>query len=314
MGAKLLCGGRQNRFIDLTTGEILARLEAEQANPVADVVILASWSDGLSMKADGQLESYTPANADKVNEGWIDEDSMLFGSSASAVGVIYNTTVVPELSADWAELADAQYKDRDKNGRMAQSEYLVFEIPELSKPALDSPSSEKPIPVKPATDVPTSGNPMQINTNQVTTHQENTHLNNTPSINHSGTGRRNDGTDWVDERERYREIIEENIEYEIMKDRPDGDRLGEIVEIMLDAVCSTAPTIRINGEDMPQQVVKSRFLKLDSSHIEYVFHAMKECPSNIRNIRAYLLTTLYNAPATMDNFYSAKVNHDFNGW
>ena len=190
------------------------------------------------------------------------------------------------------ELEDAGYiirrQRRDKNGRMAQSEYLVFEIPELSKPALDSPSSEKPIPVKPATDVPTSGNPMQINTNQVITHQENTYLNNTPSINHSGTGRRNDRTDWMDEREQYREIIEENIEYEIMKDRPDGDRLGEIVEIMLDAVCSTAPTIRINGEDMPQQVVKSRFLKLDSSHIEYVFHAMKECPSNIRNIRAYL--------------------------
>lgn len=92
------------------------------------------------------------------------------------------------------ELEDAGYiirrQRRDKNGRMAQSEYLVFEIPELSKPALDSPSSEKPIPVKPATDVPTSGNPMQINTNQVITHQENTHLNNTPSINHSGTGRR----------------------------------------------------------------------------------------------------------------------------
>ena len=94
-----------------TTGEILARLEAEQANPVADVVILASWSDGLGMKADGQLESYTPANADKVNEGWIDDDNMLFGSSASAVGVIYNTTIIPELSADWSELADAQYKD-----------------------------------------------------------------------------------------------------------------------------------------------------------------------------------------------------------
>ena len=94
-----------------TTGEILARLEAEQANPMADVVILASWSDGLSMKADGQLESYVPANADKINDGWIDSDSMLFGSSASAVGVIYNTTVIPELSADWAELADEQYKD-----------------------------------------------------------------------------------------------------------------------------------------------------------------------------------------------------------
>lgn len=63
------------------------------------------------MKADGQLVSYTSANADKVNEGWIDSDNMLFGSSASAVGVIYNTTVVPELDADWSELADAQYKD-----------------------------------------------------------------------------------------------------------------------------------------------------------------------------------------------------------
>lgn len=94
-----------------TTGEILARLEAEQDNPVADVVILASWSDGLSMKAEGKLESYTPANAEKVNPGWIDADSTLFGSSASAVGVICNTTVVPELNADWLALADAQYKD-----------------------------------------------------------------------------------------------------------------------------------------------------------------------------------------------------------
>ena len=94
-----------------TTGEILARLEAEQANPIADVVILASWSDGLSMKADGQLESYTPANADKINDGWIDSDSTLFGYSASAVGVIYNTTIISELDADWSELADEQYKD-----------------------------------------------------------------------------------------------------------------------------------------------------------------------------------------------------------
>lgn len=94
-----------------TTGEILARLETEEANPVADVVILASWSDGLSMKESGQIMSYTPADADKVNEGWIDEDNMLFGYSASAVGVIYNTTIYPELSADWADLAGADYAD-----------------------------------------------------------------------------------------------------------------------------------------------------------------------------------------------------------
>lgn len=92
-----------------TTGEILARLETEAANPVADVVILASWSDGLSMKESGQIMSYTPENADKAN--WIDEDSMLFGTSASAVGVIYNTTIYSELSADWADLAGADYTD-----------------------------------------------------------------------------------------------------------------------------------------------------------------------------------------------------------
>lgn len=75
----------------------------------------------------------------------------------------------------------------------------------------------------------------------------------------------------------------------------------------------TAPTIRINGEDMPQQVVKSRFLKLNSSHIEYVLEAMNKNPSDIRNIRAYILTALYNASLTIDNYYSALVNHDFYG-
>lgn len=95
-----------------TTGEILARLEAEQANPVADVVILASWSDGLSMKEDGQLESYTPENADLIVDGWLDDDSTLFGYSASAVGVIYNTTIFATLDADWSELGDAAYKDQ----------------------------------------------------------------------------------------------------------------------------------------------------------------------------------------------------------
>ena len=94
-----------------TTGEILARLETEESSPVADVVILASWSDGLSMKEDGKLMSYTPANVDLINEGWIDQDDTLFGYSASAMGVIYNTTLIPDLNADWADLADAEYKD-----------------------------------------------------------------------------------------------------------------------------------------------------------------------------------------------------------
>lgn len=105
-----------------TTGEILARLEAEEANPIADVIILASWSDGLGLKAEGKLDSYQLNSNYKVNEGWIDSDSTLFGYSASAVGVIYNTTVVPELSADWSELANPAYNgliaipDPEKSG------------------------------------------------------------------------------------------------------------------------------------------------------------------------------------------------------
>ena len=103
--------GIEVRTFQGTTGEILARLETEKANPVADVVILASWSDGLSMKNSGQLESYVPANTENAVPGWIDEDSTLFGYSASAVGVIYNTLIYPELDADWADLADSAYRN-----------------------------------------------------------------------------------------------------------------------------------------------------------------------------------------------------------
>ena len=186
----------------------------------------------------------------------------------------------------------------DSRGRFSNNEYTVFEIPQPS-----SPSSEKS-----PSDAPLSEKPSQINTDQVITQKRNTDLNNYQSINL-------DGMDRMDERSEYEEIIKENLDYDILCQDPkfDKDRFREIMDIMLDAVCSTAPTIRINGEDMPQQVVKSRFLKLNSSHIEYVLEAMNKNPSDIRNIRAYLLTALYNASLTIDNYYSALVNHDFYG-
>lgn len=201
-----------------------------------------------------------------------------------------------------------RYQSRDANGRMSRSRYEVFNIPQPKNPALDKPLSENPTTVKPSPDMPSSDNPMQINTNQVITQQRNNSLSNYQSINL-------DGMDRMAERASYEELIRENLELELLErnNRIDADRVNELVEIMLDAICSTSPTIRINGEDMPQAVVKSRFLKLDSSHIEYVLHAMDENPSDIRNIRAYLLTALYNASLTMDNYYAALVNHDLYG-
>lgn len=95
-----------------TTGEILARLEAEKDNPVADVVVLASWSDGLAYAEENDLISYPEAeNVDLLYDGWVNEDYTLFGTSASAVGVIYNTTLIDELDADWSDLASDEYAD-----------------------------------------------------------------------------------------------------------------------------------------------------------------------------------------------------------
>ncbi len=223
-----------------------------------------------------------------------------------------NTDGIDGVRSAMKELEEQGYiirfQSRDENGRMSRSRYKVFNIPQTGNPASDKPSSENPTTVKPTSANPVTVEPTQINTNQVISQETKYSLNNNQSINL-------DWMDRMDERERYREYLWENLELDILSQdkRFAIDRVSEMVEIMLDAICSTRPTIRINGEDMPQQVVKSRFLKLNSSHLEYVLHAMDECPSDIRNIRAYMLTTLYNASLTMDNYYSALVNHDLNG-
>ena len=225
---------------------------------------------------------------------------------------VLNTDGIDGIRTAMKELEDEGYvvrvQSRDERGRMSRNKYTVYALPQKEKPSPDLPSSENPTTVKPPPDEPMTEKPTQINTNQVIPKKRNDSLSKYQSINP-------DGMDRMDERSEYEEIIKENLDYNILCQDPkfDKDRFREIMDIMLDAVCSTAPTIRINGEDMPQQVVKSRFLKLNSSHIEYVLEAMNKNPSDIRNIRAYLLTALYNASLTIDNYYSALVNHDFYG-
>ena len=196
-----------------------------------------------------------------------------------------------------------RHRSRDDKGRLVTTEFDIYESPQAGLPHGGNPHGENP-----DVDNPCGDKSAQISTDQVITQERNTLSKNNQSINL-------DGMDRMDERNRYEEIIRQNLDYDILCQDPkfDNDRFQEMIDIMLDAVCSTAPTIRVNGEDMPQQVVKSRFLKLNSSHIEYVLEAMNKNPSDIRNIRAYILTALYNASLTIDNYYSALVNHDFYG-
>jgi hypothetical protein len=119
--------------------------------------------------------------------------------------------------------------------------------------------------------------------------------------------------DAMDATDAYREIIKENISYDVLRQRCDPERLDEIVGIMLDTVCSRKKEIRIAGEDMPAETVKSRLLKLDDSHIEYVLECLDKNTTDVRNIRSYILTALYQAPTTISSYYSALVNHDMYG-
>ncbi len=110
----------------------------------------------------------------------------------------------------------------------------------------------------------------------------------------------------------YREIIKENIEYDILIQDPhmDKDRLDEIVDLILETVCTARKTLRIAGDDYPAELVKRKFLKLTSSHIEFVLDCMRENTTKIRNIKQYLRAVLFNAPSTIDSYYTALVAHD----
>lgn len=113
----------------------------------------------------------------------------------------------------------------------------------------------------------------------------------------------------------YEEIIKENLEYDIqIKNYPyDKRMIDEIVAVMTDVMVSKSGTVRISGDDKPIEVVKSRFMKLDSSHLDYIMDQLHNNTNKVHNIRAYLLATIYNAPVTINNYYSALVNHDMYG-
>ena len=236
-------------------------------------------------------------------------------------------------TAVW-ELEKAGYitrrQGRDEKGKMTAIEYTIYEQPqppELEKPTLENPTAGNPVLENPTTGNPTSENPMQIikeeqKTNLSKKEKPNTDIQSTHSIPiHSPNPSPFEGAAQPPERKRkepndayrvYEEIIKDNICYDILKqDMPyDHDRIDEIIDLILETVCTRRRTIRIAGDDYPAELVKSKFMKLDSEHIRFVLDCMRENTTKIRNIKQYLRAALFNAPSTIGNYYTSLVAHD----
>ena len=116
----------------------------------------------------------------------------------------------------------------------------------------------------------------------------------------------------MEEMELYRDIIQENIDYDLLLDENPGEAetLEGYVELMVEVCCSKRDSIRISGNEFPTAVVKSRFLKLTKEHIDYVLESMRKNTTLIRNIKAYTLAALYNARTTISQYYASLVSHD----
>ena len=258
----------------------------------------------LSLKAKGLLSQIL-----SLPEDW---DYTLAGLSH------INREKIDAIREAVKELERAGYivrsRERDEKGRLRGADYVIFEQPQTP----------------PVSDLPTLENPMQLNkdiqkTDLPKKEKSNTDLSSTDSIPiHSLNPLPYDGeaaepperkrTEAITQSafEIYEEIIKDNISYDILlQDRQlDRDRLDELVDLMLETVCTRRKTIRIAGDDYPAELVKAKFMKLDSEHIRFVLDCLSENTTKIRNIKQYMKAALFNAPSTIGSYYTALVSHD----
>ena len=275
----------------------------------------------LSLKAKGLLSQML-----SLPEDW---DYTLAGLS------LINREKIDAIREAVRELENAGYiqrsRERDEKGRLRGTTYVIYEqppkldLPTLENPTLDNPTLEKPMLEKPTLENPTQLNKEIQKTNLPKKEKLNTDISSTHSIPfHSLNPFPLENATQPPERKRkeatdayrvYEEIIKDNIEYEHFIKHTDfeKERLDEIVSLILETVCTSRKTIRIAGDDYPAELVKAKFMKLNSSHIEFVFACMSENTTKIRNIKQYLKAVLFNAPNTIDSYYTALVNHDMYG-
>jgi len=264
----------------------------------------------LSLKAKGLLSQML-----SLPEGW---DYTLQGLS------YINREKIDAIREAVRELERAGYITRSRirngKGQLTSTEYVIREQPQSvepisENPTLDKPTLENPTLENPTLGKPTLGNPTQINKDISSKEIQNKDLSNIESNQSSATARvsmrrSNVGTSAI---EAYREVVHDNIDYEIIAGQYNRERLDEIVELIVETLCSARTIIRVAGDDYPAELVKAKLLKLNSTHIDYIFECLDNNATEIRNIKKYLLTVLFNAPGTIDSYYTAKVKRDMEG-
>ena len=279
----------------------------------------------LSLKAKGLLSQML-----SLPEDW---DYTLAGLS------FINREKIDAIREAVKELERAGYivrsRERDEKGRLRGADYVIFEqpqtppvsdLPTLENPTLDNPTLEKPTQEKPTLENPTQLNKDIQRTDLPKKEKSNTDLSSTDSIPiHSLNPLPYDGEaatpperkrkETTDAYSVYEEIIKDNIEYDyLIQDRYlDRDRIEEILALILETVCTKRRTIRIAGDDHPAELVKAKFMKLNSEHIRFVLDCMQENTTKIRNIKQYMKAALFNAPSTIGNYYTSLVSHDMYG-
>ena len=235
---------------------------------------------------------------------------------------------VDAIGAALRELEAAGYivrhKLRDRQGRISDTEYVIYEQPQPKNPDTPQPDMASPDTENPYMDKTGYGKARRIKYREIK-YSKTKYLwikyrfHSLPGLQRQHCLPERKGRDAMSltEIESYRELIQENIGYEYLCQQYETYRedLDEIVELIVETVCAKRKTTRIAGSDFPHEIVRSRFLKLDNSHIEFVMDCLQKNTTEIRNMKQYLLTVLFNAPTTISNHYTSQVNHDlYGGW
>ena len=233
-----------------------------------------------------------------MKNGWMDDDGhvyIYFTLEEVCEQLCCKTDKAVKLFAELDSAKGVGLIRRVKQGLGRPAKIYVLRFMGMEdEPGEDTPKAEPP----------NCRNPDFGKTECNKTDKNNTELSNTDSSIHPGAQPE-------EVIERYRKEIRENIEYDHLRRQHPYDDIDEIADLMLEVLCTQGSFMRIGGKQFYTALVKERFLKLDSSHIEYVLDCLRESTADIRNIKAYLLEMLFNAPATCGSYYRAKVNHDF---